>query len=42
LIDDDFGIAFEIFCLLPISKKKFEVFWDSSFLLKNKMKKELP
>jgi hypothetical protein len=41
LIDDDSKIAFELISLFAtISRKKFEMFWNRSFLFKKNMRKE--
>jgi hypothetical protein len=39
LIIDDFKKKLSCLCLLPISRGKFVVFWNLSFLFKEDMKK---
>jgi hypothetical protein len=40
LIDDDFGIAFELSLLLPTSEEKFVVFWIYFFFFKKNLEKK--
>jgi hypothetical protein len=41
LIDDDYGIFLNYFCLLPISKGNFVMLWNLSFKNKDMEKKNL-